>query len=139
MSAFLGDFINTYERAGIPDRTSAFVRWSNTHFPRVTEIKVIKQYDYTIVEGRTDDDIPLFTLRHVRDVVPPTRVNSEYVYFLWDKHGEQRIHVSDFQDFFGDWIRENFPKVKYVYINAYNPNKWVLSLDDDFTFEVHDD
>jgi hypothetical protein len=136
MSALLADFIDRYERLGVQDRTSAFVRWSNTHFPRVTEIRVIKQYDYTIVEGRTDDDIPLFTLRHARDVVPPTRVNSEYMYLLWDKHGEQRIHVSEFQDFFGNWIREKFPKVKYVYINAHKPDTWVLSLDDEFTFEV---
>ena len=90
----------------------------------------------TLVEGLTGDNIPLFTLRHVPDVTPPTMVNSEYVYLLWDKHGEQRIHVSEFQDFFGDWIREKFPKVKYVYINTNTPDRWVVSLDDEFTFEV---
>jgi hypothetical protein len=138
MSDLLGDFINTYERVGVhQNNPSAFVRWSNTHFPKVTKITVIKQYDYTIVEGVTDDNIPLFTLRHVPVFTHPTRVSSEYVYFLWDKHGEQRIHVSEFQDFFGDWIREKFPKTKYVYINAQNPDKWVVSLDDEFTFEVN--
>ncbi len=135
MSALLADFIKQYEEYGIC-KTCDFVKWSNTHFPKVTEITVTKQYDYTIVEGRTDDNIPLFTLRHVRDVVPPKRFNSEYVFFLWDKHGDQRIHVSEFQDFFGNWIREKFPKVKYVYINTNTPDRWVVSLDDAFTFEV---
>jgi hypothetical protein len=137
MSALLADFIDTYEQVGVhQNNPSAFVRWSNTHFPEVNKITVIKQNDYTLVEGLTNDNITLFTLRHVRAVTPPTRVNGEYVYFLWDKHGEQRIHISEFQDFFGDWIREKFPKVKYVYINAQNPDTWVVSLDDAFTFEV---
>jgi len=135
MSALLADFIKEYEECRIHE-SSDFVKWSRLHFPDVTKIIVIKQYDYTIVEGLTDDKLTSFTLRHVREETVPTRVNGEYVYLLWNKHGEQRIHVSEFQDFFGNWIREKFPKVKYVYINAQKPETWVVSLDDAFTFEV---
>jgi hypothetical protein len=137
MSALLGDFINTYERVGLhQNNPPAFVKWSRVHFPRVTEITVTKQNDYTFVEGLTSDNIPLFTLRHVPDLTPPKGVDNRYVYHLWTKHVEQRIHISEFKDFFGKWIRVNFPNVKYVYIKAHTHNTWSVSLDDAFTFEV---
>jgi hypothetical protein len=137
MSALLGDFIEKCERFGVHNsKNTEFMKWSRTHFPSVTTFRLTKQNMDTLVEGITNDNKTLIVLRHVPVIAHPERVSSEYVYFLWDKHGEQRIHVSEFQDFFGDWIREKFPKTKYVYINAYHPDKWVVSLDDQFTFEV---
>ena len=137
MSTLLGDFVKRCEQNGVRNaKNMEFVKWSRTHFPEVTEFKVTKDRADTLVHGLTWDNRTLYTLRHVPVTAPPTRFDSIYVYNLWGKHGEQRIHVSEFQDFFGIWIREKFPNTKYVYIGSYQPNKWTVSLDDNFTFEV---
>lgn len=137
MNTLLRDFVKNCERFGFQNsKNTEFVKWSRTHFPEVTDFAVSKEGEDTLVNGLTWDKRTLYTMRYVPVTSPPARMDGEYVYLLWDKHGEQRIHVSEFQDFFGDWIREKFPKTKYVYINAYQPNKWVVSLDSEFTFEV---
>lgn len=137
MSTLLVDFIEKCGRFGVQNsKNSEFVKWSRAHFPEVTDFSLTKEKADTLVNGLTRDGKTLFTLRHVPVLAPPTRVNAEYVQQLWDTNGEQRIHASEFQDFFGNWIRVYFPQTKYVYIGAYKPNKWDVSLDDKFTFEV---
>jgi hypothetical protein len=137
MSTLLADFIEKCERFGVQNsKNSEFVKWARAHFPEVTDYTLTKEKVDTLVNGHARDGKTLFTLRHVPMIVPPVMVNGQYVYQLWDIHCEQRIHVSEFQDFFGNWIRANFPQTKYVYINAYQAKKWVVSLDKEFTFEV---
>jgi hypothetical protein len=140
MSTLLVDFIEKCERFGVQNsknsKNSEFVKWSRAHFPEVTDFSLTKEKADTLVNGLTRDGKTLFTLRHVPVLAPPAMVNGHYVYQLWEKHCEQRIHVSEFQDFFGNWIRAYFPQTKYVYINAYQPNKWVVSLDKEYSFEV---
>lgn len=112
-----------------------FVQWTRDNFPSVTNIEFERDGGVTTIGGLDENSERHFSLRQT-PVSPPKGVDSNYVYPLWYKHMEQRIHVSEFQDFFGDWIRENFPKVKYVYIKDHTYKSWSVRLDDEFTFVV---
>jgi len=59
---------------------------------------------------------------------PP--VTTEYMYNIWSDNDRERIHVSELQDPFGDWIREYFPRTKYIYIDSSQPNIWNVKLRD---------
>ncbi len=91
-----------------------FFEWTRDNFPDVTILEFKRDGGDTIVEGLDGNAKKLFLFRHTRK---PPLLSKEYMDMLQNENGTQRIHKIELRSEFADWIRENYPKTRYVHID----------------------
>ena len=91
-----------------------FAGWTRDNFPDVINISFKRDGCDIIVEGLDVNAKSFFSLRHSRKA---PILSNHYMNMLRNDNGIQRIHKSELRSEFADWIQENYPSTRYVYIH----------------------